>query len=402
MTKIYLISSREPNGATWLINALLEVGIKTSRRTYGGTWLLNNDGSYKLNPLDDMLKKWLPILSTKEIFHFRSDIEVEWAHEYPQIHHKDHKVLYFIRDPRDSLYSRFKRESHNISFAEFIKIPEPTTLLNKIDNWVLFNTYWLNFKDLFICKFEDYKKDEETLFRSILSYLNLDIEKNEIALALENSTFEKAKQCELEFLKNNPDDQETVIRSGKPDQWKLLEGDVKETIVLIEKKTTSLLHKFNYQLDNKESTELCYNDFSPNIELLDFFKNLLFNKDEILKKDSSSEEPLHNINNIYNFIGRINYYKKNYNKAYLFELNMLVNSSIILFHNLSFDVKRKIESFDNEIEDRLKITNSSELYSINSFFYSYFYNKNFWVVFKKYFLSNKKWFFKTGLRYLKK
>jgi len=77
-------------------------------------------GSYLLNPHNKGLKKWLPILTEKKSFAFRDDIEVQWAHEWPQKLHKGHKVIFFIRDPRDALLSACKRDSPLMTLKEYV------------------------------------------------------------------------------------------------------------------------------------------------------------------------------------------------------------------------------------------------------------------------------------------
>jgi hypothetical protein len=338
MNKIFIISSREPNGATWLINCLLEIGIKTYRVTYGNSWIKNNDGTYSLNPQEDILKKWLPILSNKSKFNFRDDIEVEWSHEWPTVKHKNHKILYFIRDPRDTLYSRFKREKHNLTFSQFLKIPEPYTLLNKIDNLVLFNHLWVKHDSLFVCKFEEYKNDPFKLLSNILNYIKINTDILNIKSAINNSTFELAKQCEINYLKNKKLDQEVVIRSGTANEWKLLEGDFKKNIDIIENRSMSVLALFGYDFKTNLSSDFSLNNYYPNFDVLDFYKNLLFYNDFFKKGIKNCDFKSENLNNIYDFISNINYYYKHMNSSYHYEIDLIINDAVKLFNQINKNV----------------------------------------------------------------
>jgi len=153
--KIYLVSPREPSGATWLINCLLELGIMTYRYSPAGMWR-NETGRWFLNSHEHVLRKWLPALVDHSSFQFRDDLEVQWMHEWFTDAYADNEILYFVRDPRDALFSRFKREAPQLSFREFAAFPDVYTLLDKVANWWLYNKTWLAHPRVTVFRFEDY------------------------------------------------------------------------------------------------------------------------------------------------------------------------------------------------------------------------------------------------------
>ena len=105
-TRVDLSSPAEPSGASWLINCLLELGIKVSHKpVVDNVWRHAEptpppdhmcrtaaDGSCRLHPKAQVLKKWLPVLSSIESFFFRDDIEVEHVQDLPTPRHVGHRI----------------------------------------------------------------------------------------------------------------------------------------------------------------------------------------------------------------------------------------------------------------------------------------------------------------------
>ncbi len=266
--KIFLMSPREPSGATWLINCFLELGIKTYRESTDGMWRRSRKG-YVLNSHEEILKKWLPSLWEKDYFSFRNDVEIQWSHEWPTEIHYRHKVIYFVRDPRDSLYSRYKRESPDQSFEEFIDFPDVNTLLNKIDNWRLFNLSWLEHPDQKVCRFEDYKQDAGKVLMEVLDYIGLKFASADIERAVKASTYESAAAAEARYKNDRPEDNELINRGGKAGEWK--QGHISQTVVArIQNECSDVMHMFGYLPADKAPLT----DYSKLISSLPFMQRL--------------------------------------------------------------------------------------------------------------------------------
>lgn len=218
-TKIYLISPREPCGATWLINCLLVLGIKTYRRTVGDDMWLPRGGEWTLNPLEEQLKKWLPALSEAPQLRFRDDLEVEWAHIWPTGSTANARIIYFIRDPRDALFSRYRREAPDASFGQFLAFPDTRTLLDKVENWNLFNEVWLAQPDLAIVRFEDYKQDALATLRSAVAMLGLAVSESALTDAVTRSGFERAAAAEKRYREEHPEDTQVINRASQVGSW---------------------------------------------------------------------------------------------------------------------------------------------------------------------------------------
>lgn len=327
--KFLLISPREPSGATWLINCLLELGIKTYRRQDPDwMWLRQDDGTFILNPEERILKKWLPVLSRKSSFVFRHDIEVQWSHEWPVSDYTDLPVIYFVRDPRDAIYSRFKREAPKVSFWEFIQVPSPDTLLNKIDNWILFNLCWLKHCRINVFKFEDYKTDAAKTLKGVLSFVDFSPPEGLFLSALSESSSDKARAAELEYKKRNKSDNQLINRAGAPAEWKkVLNGPDKMTMLEVEKRTNLLLSRFGY-----ESNQL--NQYSPDpavhpgLDVLPFYSQL----DEDAKSTFREyENAVSSTKYLSEFVSKLNKRTMDSYELLSFERELLLSNLALLF-----------------------------------------------------------------------
>lgn len=271
--KIYIVSPREPSGATWLINCFLELGIKCYRVHESQMWIKTEFG-YMLTDEEKILKQWLPILSRRNLFFFREDMEVQWTHEWPQEKFLSHKIIFFTRDPRDSLYSRYKRESPNLTYIEFINFLEDKSLLNKIDNWLLFHLLWLNHNNLKVFHFEKYKKDALSLLNEILVWIEEDFSENIKIHAIENSTSEQATLAEKKYL-SNINCESVINQGGTVGRWKLNRDETEIVNTKLEYNGGFLLKELGYIISDISINKDIFNDkVSFNLNFNPFFDSL--------------------------------------------------------------------------------------------------------------------------------
>jgi hypothetical protein len=166
---ILLVSPREPSGVSWIINCLLELGIRvdlqpTADQIFGvgmqpasAMWLPEPDGRWRLHPRASALQKWLPILSREETLTFRAAPPILHIQRLPRREESQQQIILFVRDPRDALHSLYRRTQPELSWNEYIHWPQAETLLGAIDYWRLFIECWSDFRSVFIGRFEDYK-----------------------------------------------------------------------------------------------------------------------------------------------------------------------------------------------------------------------------------------------------
>lgn len=315
--KIFLVSPREPSGATWLINCFLELGIKTYRNPQNNMWLFSK-GYFCLNPDENILKKWLPILSRKTQFSFNDDIEVEWTHEWPTSNFSQHQVVYFVRDPRDAIFSRYKRENPNQSYREFVEFPDVHTLLDKIDNWCVFNQYWLAFDHIKVFRFEDYKADAKGTLCSVLDSIGFNVSQEKVELAVAESTFEKAAEAERRYLDKHPEDRETINRNGKPGGWRE-HPEYFEISELIGARSSKLLYRFRYDTIKGGDNNLCA------IPRLRFFSNLISNPSDVISVETGASS------RVIEFAQKLDLKMLEYSSCRVYEVTQLIESIVEYF-----------------------------------------------------------------------
>lgn len=297
--KIYLVSPREPSGATWLINCLLELGIKTYRFSPAGMWHRSGD-RWLLRSHEYLLRKWLPALVDHPHFVFRDDVEVQWMHEWFTDDYADHEVLYFVRDPRDALYSRYKREASLFSYSEFATFPDTYTLLDKITNWWLYNKTWLTHPRLHLFRFEDYKADAEGTLAAVLKALQLDYGGPDITNAVQCSTFDRAAAAERAYRAEHPDDSQLINRSGRPMEWQAGEMD-KAVIARIEAGCGDLLAQLEYGCPGGAAPDI---GFAQHVSRLEFFRSIR-GLDGVVR-GTSAVQPQHDVSiGVLDFLSRL-------------------------------------------------------------------------------------------------
>lgn len=284
--KIYLPSPREPSGATWLINCLLELGIRTFRDSPAGMWR-REKAHWVLNAHERVLRKWLPALSDHPAFVFRDDVEVQWMHEWRSARHANSQIVYFVRDPRDALFSRYKREAPELSFAEFAAFPDVHTLLDKVVNWRLFNATWLAHPQVSVVRFEDYKTDAERTLADVLEAMGLQFSDGDILRATQASTYERAAEAERRYRAENPEDSQLINRSGRAMEWQ--GGDIDRTVITrVESVCNPLLRRLGYPASATSSAPM----LASHVARLQFFDDVVLDPADIVG-DKAGEDCFH-------------------------------------------------------------------------------------------------------------
>ncbi|MBT6490704.1 MAG: hypothetical protein HOK97_13125, partial [Deltaproteobacteria bacterium] len=194
--KWHLVSPTEPSASSWLLNCFLVLGIRCERNIGSPMWHRRGD-EYIVEPGQSDLFSFLPVLSDQETFHFRNDILVEFSHDFPSVQKfKDANVILFTRDPRDSMYSQYRRLGERDSFEEYLSSIESRTLLPRIDYWRLFHLLWMSFPGVRVYRCEDYRADAQQLLGRILEQMGLHYSAEDIARAVASSTQEKTISAE--------------------------------------------------------------------------------------------------------------------------------------------------------------------------------------------------------------
>lgn len=260
-----LVSPREPSGVSWIINCLLELGIRvdlqpTVEQIFGAgrapasaMWLPADDGRWRLHPRASALQKWLPILSRQETFTFRPAPRIWHVQQLPRRADPQRPVLLFVRDLRDALHSLYRRQRPQLAWPEFVAWPQAETLLDAIDHWRLFLECWLAQPQVFVGRFEDYKTDAPALLGRVVEALQLSFSADELAGAAERSSYAAAAAAEARYREAHPRDQQVVNRAGLVGEWQRL-PELQSTVAEIARRAGRLLTRLGYAVDAADAS----------------------------------------------------------------------------------------------------------------------------------------------------
>lgn len=284
LKRILVASPVEPSGGSWLLNCLLELGVKVGHKPFvDNVWRGSNppppadhiwtevDGRHEFNPKAEMLVKFLPSVGRRKSFAFRGDVEVEYVQDFPPPRFDERPLVLIVRDPRDAIYSMYRRVAPELSFEEFCRFPNPATLLDRAAHWALHVAAWLDHPNVRIVRLEDYKRDAEATLRSVVEPLDLGCGDAEIDAALRFSSFEKAREAEAAFRERFPGDRQVVNRAGKVGDGRG-RPEVQALIPEIERATAPLLRRLGY--DVEDALEGDTSAARLNALFLSFFKTI--------------------------------------------------------------------------------------------------------------------------------
>ncbi len=232
MREYLIVSPIFPSGVAWLLNVLLELDLIIYRGKCDNFWYPTEAGFEMDSNQAKELMCWLPILARKRIFIMKEDIRFCWTHAWPSPGSTSLRKIFMVRDGRDAVYSQFKRQNGEETFLEYLQGPfhpvsGPSTSIPKLlppaDYWGLFCGLWRNMltPEDFIITFEESKSNPVKIIKRLLKWIGTDRTDNEVARAIENSDFKKARSVEDSVVdKPLVTTGMRINRKGKVGEWK--------------------------------------------------------------------------------------------------------------------------------------------------------------------------------------
>lgn len=210
-----VISSELPCGASWLASALLEcncpiwnpwnVDMSLEWRHLGGTAY---EYFYPGNPWSRVL----PGLITGRQFNFRTALVPRFSHATPGQWPLAPNLVLLVRDPRDALYSRWRRmkklQPELAPFVDWLRHTDATWGVPRCDAYLLHLATWKHFAELhdtsyMVIRFEDVKANARAEFRRLQDFVANDLDgltDSQIERALGMSTFAAVRSVEDQML----------------------------------------------------------------------------------------------------------------------------------------------------------------------------------------------------------
>lgn len=235
MEHFQIVSPPLPTGVTWLVNVLLELGVRCT--SYGSSWLEGADGSYPVSPDKLRYLLWhLPALHRQQGFAFRPDAEVFWDHQLAYAQYPARKTILFARDLRDSAYSYACRQLNlpDVGHEQLLsELHKPRTWpdyfphlfdLPLADTLGYFYLIWLTLipeRQLLVLRFEDCKADPLGQLRRVCAFLNLSFGEAELTRALQASELGRFQEIRR-MMEARAGYTSSINRKGLPLEWKTL------------------------------------------------------------------------------------------------------------------------------------------------------------------------------------
>ncbi|MCP4047244.1 MAG: sulfotransferase domain-containing protein [Gammaproteobacteria bacterium] len=208
-----VVSPELPCGAAWLANCFLELNIPVWR-----PWDYEIDNEWKrLAPFHyqyaDNQQPWkqtLPALQYLREFQFNPAYAACFHHQWPISYRRKRRLIFFVRDPRDALFSYWRRTTHNepdfcLSFESFVHSRYFHHPFSFREYLLIFLQLWKNHlsgHNHLIIRFEDYRNNARQTLNRVLGFLNMQVEEDKISYALECSDFSTLKGIEDQMEKN--------------------------------------------------------------------------------------------------------------------------------------------------------------------------------------------------------
>lgn len=228
-----IVSPQFPCGAAWLANALLELEVPLGHLWGFDTrkeWAIRSDNSARYVASDLPWKQTLASLQLGRVFRFSNNIRPRFTHAFPWQIDLCRRVVLIVRDPRDALYSEWRRHldnttlSKSTSFVEFIQQPFYDGPISRIDFLCLYLRSWLAIRSsqpgrIYLLRFEDWKQQPLEQLRAVTRWMGLHVSDDALTRAVEASDVRHLQAVETTLRKRYPFARQ-FNRLGQPNEWR--------------------------------------------------------------------------------------------------------------------------------------------------------------------------------------
>ncbi len=206
-----IVSPELPAGSAWLVNCLLELNVAVWQPwdvAINGEWQRISANRYGYLKPNQQWHQTLPALKQGRVFDFQADLSGRASHRWASLTASNKRLILFVRDPRDLLFSQWRRNQFNVagfsdSFEQFLQSNYHHYPINQVDFLRLFLKLWQIESEKFnhvLIRFEDYKTNPDATLKKVLRFLQVERTDEQVELALSASDFSVVKQTEDELF----------------------------------------------------------------------------------------------------------------------------------------------------------------------------------------------------------
>ena len=206
-----LASAELPCGASWIANVLLELGVPIFNPWGADTraeWQALGGRRFRYQRADAGWTRLLPGLRHGREFCFRADPVPRLGHHWPGLY-PALPTLLIVRDPRDALYSAWRREralgalGPEVEFPQFLHLPFRHWPLSWSAYLALHTAAWARQwqrQSGLLLRFEDCKRDPCGQASRVLHWLGISASDHAIRAAVETSAHREVQRAEAKLL----------------------------------------------------------------------------------------------------------------------------------------------------------------------------------------------------------
>lgn len=225
-----LASAELPCGASWIGSVLLELGVPTFNPWGADTrdeWQAMSDGRFRYQRPDEGWSRLLPGLRHGREFRFMASPVPRLGHHWPGQYARLPALL-VVRDPRDALYSAWRRERALgalpavIDFQAFLRWPFRQWMLSWTAYLCLHTAAWRRFMRQhggLVLRFEDFKANPMAEARKVLDWLQLPVSDDHLQIAVATSDHQQIKHAEANLLATGVAPS-AMLAGGVAEEWR--------------------------------------------------------------------------------------------------------------------------------------------------------------------------------------
>jgi estrone sulfotransferase len=159
------------------------------------------------------------------------------------------KVVYVIRDPRDTMvsywhYRKFLASDFNLSLSDFLSGNDhwPCEWDQHVASWLLEKSH----PQLLLVRYEEMHKDAAAVLKRVLDFAGINQTQEKIEAAVEASRFENMRAAEERFgiVGKAGDENERFVRKGRVGSWQEEMGYTE--LKILEEKYGSVMRQVGY------------------------------------------------------------------------------------------------------------------------------------------------------------
>jgi Sulfotransferase domain len=226
-----IVSAELPCGSAWLVNCLLELDVpvwKPWNANVPGEWASLGARRYRYACADLPWQRTLPALQLDRVFAFRERPVPRVQHAWPGANPATAQTIFFVRDPRDALYSAWQRQRRMELIAadvDFVKFADSRYFhypLSWSEYPLLFLRLWraaLRERGHLLLRFEDYRADANATLQRATEFLGVRTTASALQLATERSDFSALQALEVDLIQQGKIDA-SLNRAGRAYEYR--------------------------------------------------------------------------------------------------------------------------------------------------------------------------------------